>query len=152
VYPDGRRVPVHDDQLSALTMISEWVGSGPEEVAIFRDPLTDGTAPQEFARMSDLYKALGGWVTRYESECYIVIPPLASREEELLRRVVLGLPSWMHIGFLSRSKGLVSGSAELAGHDLVRLADGLEAVIIGAYDGEGYVVWSRTKGDHWLLG
>jgi len=152
VYPDGRRVPVHDDKLSVLTMVSEWVGSGPAKLAIFRYPILDAASPDELSRVSDQYEALGGWLTSHEGEQYIVAPPGASRDEELLRRVITNLPPWMQIGFLSQHERMFTRNSDLTVDDLTEVAERLEAIIIGAYDGEGYVVWTRTQGERWIAG
>ncbi|MBS1912961.1 MAG: hypothetical protein JST22_13325 [Bacteroidetes bacterium] len=53
---------------------------------------------------------------------------------------------WTHVGFLSASlAGLPDENrAALALEDLESIADGVEHIIVGAFDGEGYLIWSRN--------
>lgn len=52
---------------------------------------------------------------------------------------------WTHVGFLAVAPGHITNghSAVLALEDLESIADGVEHIIVGAFDGEGYLIWSK---------
>jgi hypothetical protein len=150
VHPDGSREAVHDNQLSCLTMLSEWLGSGSTHLVIFRDWFSDTEPVDRFVQSRERYERLGGVLLTYGAECYGVIPPGAADEP-----VTMGFLTqfdWSKVGFLARHEKVLDGRGELIASDIRELAEGLEGIVIGAYDGEGYVVWTRTNGDHWIVG
>jgi hypothetical protein len=144
VHPDGSRTPVHGDRLSAITMVSEWLGSGPGHLVIFRDVFADRT---QATRDPDRD---GGRMAIHDDGVYVVVPPGPTPEivmSDFLRR-----PDFAKVAFLADLETLLDGRVSLATQDFVELAGALEAIVIGAYDGEGYIVWTRTLGDRWLVG
>jgi hypothetical protein len=131
-------------------MLSEWLGWGSTHFVIFRDWFSHAEPPDQFTRAVERYGKLRGVLLTLGAECYGVIPPGAADEP-----VTMGFLSqfdWSKIGFLARHEKLLDGRSELTESDARDLAEGLEGIVIGAYDGEGYVVWTRTNGDHWIVG
>jgi hypothetical protein len=150
VRADRSREPVHDDRFSCMTMLSEWLGSGPTHLVVFRDWYCDVEPGDRFTDARERYRRMGGALLTSGRECYGVIPP-GCAEEPVAEDFVTG-PEWSKLGFLTSHEGLLDGRNELTEPDLRALAVGLEGIVIGAYDGEGYVVWTRTNGDRWIAG
>jgi hypothetical protein len=150
VRPDGSREAVYEDGFSCMTMLSDWLGSGLTHLVIYRDWFSDAGPADRFARALERYERLGGLLLTYGTECYGVIPPGAA--ERPVMTDFLNQLDWSKVGFLARHEKVLDGRSELTESDLRELAEGLEGIVIGAYDGEGYVVWTRTNGDHWIVG
>lgn len=60
-------------------------------------------------------------------------------------RVIIESTSWMSNGFLlTRESGLPAG-ASLSQVEIARVYDSVIGVIIGAFDGEGYIAFERSR-------
>jgi hypothetical protein len=153
VFPDGRREPVYDDRLSVQTMISEWLGSGANHLCVFGLP---NAAPRVLPAWAPGLESTGGRLVTFQEECYLLLPRTAAEDADALSKAILWAhTSWHTISFLTSLERAVRLPLTLSNVTielLGMLIDSLEAILVGAYDGEGYVVWTKTNGDKWLIG
>jgi hypothetical protein len=152
IYPDGRREPLYDDRLSAQGMISEWLGSEPGHLCVLGLPtnMPEGL-PRSTAHLDSIGTALS-----FEQESYLLLPSSAAQDSDGLSKAIRSAHNdWHAIGFLGSSLPSVrprSAHSSIDIEQLESLSDSVQTIIVGAYDGEGYVLWTRADGDRWLAG
>lgn len=129
-----------EESIEAERRVAEFVASylnrSEHAYAVFENPVMKPTDPS--ARLSAL--------------CYftyndIVYFLLSSGQPELTRVIATlrGVHSWVFNGILTLPKGLgtIDARQQLDRETLVNLATNTEHILVGAYDYEGYLIWSR---------
>ncbi len=143
--PDGTKtvmVPVLGTGKQLAAMIQEFLGGNDERICLFESAVakpTDGFLSTPNAK--DLR------VLSFQENVYYLLKQQDDREkiEKALRYAksfrVLGV-----LVHLSKDKFLDEDSVrkELTLDELKVLAEETEKIVVGAYDGEGYLIWSRN--------
>jgi hypothetical protein len=77
----------------------------------------------------------------YEDEVYYILSQELSRDR--IVRGIACLPDYPGIGVLAEVDGgdVFRANADLVVQDLERLVSGLVALVVSAWDGEGYIFW-----------
>jgi hypothetical protein len=133
-------------------MISEWLGAGAPQSVHARPPLyTPERLPRVAAHLDSIGEALS-----FEQESYLLLPSSAAQDsDELSKAILSAYNDWHAIGFLGSSVPSGRPRSTPSSIDIERLetlSDSVQTIIIGAYDGEGYVLWTRAEADRWLAG
>lgn len=142
VAKDGSKwtvVPKPNMDESLVNLIIEYLAENKNKVCIFEDALLRSTDP---------------WVTKadthlvfYNNEVYHIILNHKSEKKQILQ-IIRRARSWLFIGVLTsidmeavqkQKKGFI------AIDDIYILAKETKKIIIGAYDGEGYLIWNKNE-------
>ena len=83
----------------------------------------------------------------FDNEIYHLLCPSDIDDDRILKTIG-SARSWLFIGAMTSASdargGLCSEKKELSESDLNLLAERTKKIIVGAYDGEGFLVWSRA--------
>jgi hypothetical protein len=89
-----------------------------------------------------------GRIKNLDDEVYYVLDEKDANDEEKIARTVRDAQSgWHFVGVMSlppRNGRLSGGGRNLSADDLRALAERAVVILVGAYDGEGYLVWSKN--------
>jgi hypothetical protein len=140
-YPpaaDAKGLPSARDDL--VSRIGDFLKRKEGGVCIFENYLARRTDPALSRARSR--------VRLYGDEVYHVLTEEDAKPEPIKAAVAEaeGLP--IFIGALStlpQGSRIYSAQRELAGEELRALADRAEKIIVGAYDGEGYLIWGSRR-------
>lgn len=146
--PDGTKtvmVPVPGTGTHLAAMIQEFLEQGDARICLFESAVakpTDGFLSTPNAK--DLR------VLPFQEDVYYLLKQQDDREK--IDKTLRYAKSYLVLGVLvhlSKDKGLLldedSLRKELTLDELKVLAEETEKIIVGAYDGEGYLIWRRSS-------
>lgn len=86
-------------------------------------------------------------VYKFKNEIYYILDDFNSEIATIKNCINTADALWHFVCFLTSSKDFKKHHDELTSHDLTNLAQSIDALIIGAYDGESYVFWENAAGN-----
>jgi hypothetical protein len=134
--PEGQWEEVlHDDSDQALVQhIQEDLRLNPNSVCVFESPIE---RKSDFAIAS---KEVRSTPIFFENEVFYYALPSASAEE--IYNVIYSARNWEFVGVVSRLNPTLIIDAETIDYEILQLlSSGTHCIIVGAYDGEGYLIW-----------
>lgn len=131
---DGQKwQPIRNAVMHAVPLIYKSLKAHPGALCIFEDPVSELGDPcleQIETPMLSYGKEIYHWVSSEDAT------------PDKIEEILLNGESWMLIGAVSFSPmDLNRDSKELTSEDIETIARGTTILIIGAYDGEGYIIW-----------
>jgi S1-C subfamily serine protease len=118
--------------------IHEFLNLNEEHLCVFEDSSASPSDP--FLQSLDTcYSVMG-------DEVYHFILSTDAGDEKILR-TIRRARSWLFIGVMSSASlksGFFSRSGTLTISELKVIAEHAEKILVGAYDGESYLIWSRA--------
>src|SRR5690606_34240342 len=135
----GRMVPIPNTSAILATIISEHLVATSSRVCVFEDANTRPSDP--------VFHRIKTPVFTFENEVYHFARGGAADSGEI-QQLIRAASSWLVIGVLAAlpSGVVLENRSEVPDATLDALASGAEKIIVGAYDGEGYVIWSEPNG------
>jgi len=145
--PDGKEpvaIPVHTTDQPQITIIQEFLKDNDKHLCIFEDMMmcsTDRLASKQTHPV---------WT--YGKEVYHVVFGGKTCSVDELRKVIRSSSSaWQHfIGIMTSWHNSVYDQPlrkEFTALELKTLAERTEKLLIGAYDNEGYLIWSKCHNE-----
>jgi hypothetical protein len=152
-HPDGQRTPTDDLEQGVLTFATDWlVGRRDGLLVLFYEIVPSAGPPGDQGRAT-LRSRERVRVGTFGRETYHLLP---SQDFTDLDRIIHAVgnvtsASGKMLGLLATSSKLppVGVVTELDREFMDALALDTEAVLVGAYDGEGHLVWTRTQLERW---
>ena len=142
--PDGsttRWEPVPNTDPWLASILREFLGAGPERVCVFEN---------ESALPSHPWLSLPRWAILqtliFENEVYHLLSNRDAENEERILTTIRIADSWLFIGAmtsLSQASDLPLEAGRLDDEALKMFAQRAERIVVGAYDGESYLIWSK---------
>ena len=142
--PDGSRTrwePVPNTDPWLISILQEFLGAGGDRVAIFEN---------EVALPGDPWLSLPRWdilqTVIFGNEVYHVLSNRDAEDEERILTTIKGADSWLFIGAmtsLSEPPDLPLEGGTVDDEVLKTFAQRAEKIVVGAYDGESYLIWSK---------
>jgi len=134
---DGQKwQPSRSAVIHAVPLIYKSLKAHPGALCIFEDPVSELGDPclaQITTPMLSYGKEIYHWINSEDAS------------PDKIEEVLLNGESWMLIGAVSLSpQNLNRNSKELASEDIETIARGTSILIVGAYDGEGYLIWEAN--------
>jgi hypothetical protein len=133
MLPAPKRVDGH------LAMhVDRFLSGRDDRLCVLEDPFASADDPGMAIREEVSYFTVGTALYYF-----------ATREQELMQTTVDALrrpPSVKYLGVLSEpgsGTAAIKSGSELSTVDLAAIAFATATIIVGAYDGEGYVIWSK---------
>ena len=83
-------------------------------------------------------------ILTFKKEVYHVLTNREISEEEVVRAIKESESLWTFVGFMTSLQGIKKeslSSKELSSEAMKILAENVEKIIVGAYDGEGFLIW-----------
>jgi hypothetical protein len=132
-------VPIPNTSAILATIISEHLVATSSRVCVFEDANTRPSDP--------VFHRIKTPVFTFENEVYHFARGGAADSGEI-QQLIRAASSWLVIGVLAAlpSGVVLENRSEVPDATLDALASGAEKIIVGAYDGEGYVIWSEPNG------
>ncbi len=134
----GKALGNVDSYLTVRTQ--EFLNAGESRVCLFEDALLSSTAPFLSSPLME-----GIRVLFYESEVYYLLTK-EDVESDIVPKTITKAKSWLFTAIMTHTLKDDSFSLEsktISLTELEVLAARAEKIIIGAYDGEGYLIWSK---------
>ncbi len=119
--------------LSAI--IREFLAHGDAQLCIFEDQLAEPSYP--FVARRNLPTFIHG------DEVYLALAGGDQEDVSRVRATIHAARSWLFIGAMVSGVPFSELKNPLTDGDLLRLAEHTERLIIGAYDGEGFLIWTK---------
>lgn len=142
--PDGsttRWEPVPNTDPWLVSILQEFLRGGTERVCVFEN---------EVALPGDPWLSLPRWdilqTVIFGNEVYHLLSNRDAENEERILSTIRGARSWLFIGAmtsLSQASDLPLEAGRLDGEALKMFAQRAEKIVVGAYDGESYLIWSK---------
>lgn len=139
--PDGKQpymTPVHTVDARQIEIVQEFLQADPDHVLICEDMILEPTYPAFRKSKNTLWT--------YGEEVYHVIFSVGRPKVEKIRRVMGQASSWLFIGMMSSFPSSGRSGAlrkEITVLELKTIAQNTQKLIIGAYDHDGYIIWSK---------
>ena len=138
---DGRRsrlVPKPNTDSKLVALLSSFLMLNHSRVCLFENASAE--PGHEWLKRADVQ------IVTHDSEVY---HPLTSsmNEPDAILKVIRVSRSWLFIGALTsvaRGFKIDRETRKLSREDLSLLADRTERIVVGAYDGEGFLLWSHA--------
>ena len=130
--------PVPNTDLFLVEQVHRFLEEGDTGLCVFEDASASRSDP--------FLQSLNARYSTFEDEVYYLLCQ-ADKDDETILRTVREAHSWLSIGVMTSTSGETGpcpeGRALTVGH-LRLLAEKTEKITIGAYDGEGYLIWSKS--------
>jgi len=148
IYPDGRKVPLlRDSRAPVHSMVCDFLGHHEHGLYVIEDHVSKASDPLNHPNRP-AHLALFG------DEVYYILTASDAEDREKLSRAI----SWNYyppltlsvLTSLEEGEELPPDHGQFEQNQLEDFATRTEAVMIGAYDGEGHIVWTRSFGDRWM--
>jgi hypothetical protein len=143
--PDGKEpvaIPVQKVDLPQINIVQEFLNASSDHIFILEDIVGQLTDPY-VSRMTHPIWTYGKEIH------HVVFGGQASTKDEIRRVISYSSSAWQHfIGVLTSWPNLAEFHPtrhELTPKELSNLASRAEKLLIGAYDNNGYLVWSRKN-------
>jgi len=139
--PDGSRTrwePVPNTDPWLISILQEFLRGGPERVCVFEN---SSAAPEHPWLLSSGMQTL-----IFESEVYHFLSSRDLENEEKILTTIEGTKSWLFYGTmtsLSEPPDLPLEGGTVDDEVLKTFAQRAEKIVVGAYDGESYLIWSK---------
>lgn len=139
--PDGsttRWEPVPNTDPWLVSILQEFLGAGRERVGIFENELASPGDPW-----------LSSWDMQtliFENEVYHLLSNKDADNEQTILTTIRGAGNWLFIGAmtsLSEPSDLPLEGGTLDDQVLKMFAERAAKIVVGAYDGESYLIWSK---------
>lgn len=122
----------------AISRVQRFLGSSQDSVVVFEN---------ECARPSDPWVKRRGLRTLFfEDEVYHLLTSKDARAPDLIRKVMCQADTsgYRFVGVMTSSRGKLGGdSTRLTAQALDDLASRCQHIIFGAFDKQGYIIWSH---------
>ncbi len=143
--PDGgtwHMTPKPNTRSKLADVIASFIDRDEHRACVFEDE----TASPDYPYLRTIATPIG---TYKEDVYHFVVGP--SPDLQLIERTIAHATSWLFICAMTvvpkDMLPLRPGMRQIEFNDLRRLAEGTEQIAVGAYDGEGYVLWSGSSKD-----
>lgn len=136
--PGGKMVLIPNTDTILMQIIQKFLSTGEGRVCVLEDAL---------ARPHD--PSLSSADTRiviFNSEVYHVLLSSDAEDNELILQTIRRASSWLFIGAMTsilREGDFFLEAGKITSEKLKVLAERIEKIVVGAYDGEGYLIWER---------
>jgi hypothetical protein len=152
-HPDGQRTPTSEPEQGVLTFVTDWLSSRRDGLLVLCSEIVPSAGPPGDRGRATSRSLERVRVGTFGRETYHL---LTSQDFTDLDRVIHAVgnvtsASGKMLAFLATSSepppvGVVT---ELDRGFLDAIALDTEAALVGAYDGEGHLVWTRTQLERW---
>ena len=143
---DGRKAtmkPKYEEDSQTVQAIQEYLQGELENLCVFENSIAEACDPQIYIRN----KASKLWT--FENEVYHILVGGKISEVRIRKAIKEASNAWpLFIGALTSFPGQRNDYSQkkvLNTNDLEVLAKRTQKLIIGAYDGEGYLIWNRPN-------
>jgi hypothetical protein len=136
-YEQSNLEPIADMDSQLVTDIHVFLSANEGHVCVFEDASAERNYP--------FLQALDTRFSFFNDEVYHLLSHEDLDDNKILK-TIRAARSWLFIGIMASVSQDISLSLEhkdLTMDDLNLLAKGTEKIIVGAYDGEGYLIWDR---------
>lgn len=133
-----KMVPTPNTDLLLVETIQAFLTTGEERICILEDPLAKANDPG--------LTTAGARVLVFKEEVYYLLSEPEVEGKRVLESIRRAATHWLFIGAMtSMPKGFAftPDTQQLTARELRAIAEQTEKIIIGAYDGEGYLIWNR---------
>lgn len=134
-------VPISNTDSCLAEVIEEFLGLAPGQICIFEDALakvSDGNLSEYTSR-----------IITFEDEVYHVLTPGEANRTRILQTIgeAKSIPTFIGVltSVSNHPTNLFAQTRALTWNELASLADRTEQIIVGAYDGESYLLWDIRK-------
>ncbi|HEV2826949.1 MAG TPA: hypothetical protein VGW76_05050 [Pyrinomonadaceae bacterium] len=133
---DSNLEPVPNTDSYLVDQVRTFLHEGNDRACVFEDA---SAAP------GDPYlRNIETRISTMNQEVYHLLCPADISNDKILKTIRLAR-SWLFIGVMTYSStDLCSGREPLTLQELTWLAQRAEKIVIGAYDGEGYLTWEKS--------
>lgn len=139
LYPLKNKLS-YDVDIFGVEFVQQFLSQGKNKICIFEDANAEPTDPY-LQRRPDL-----PWLG-FKNEVYHILDSNRN-DKKLVNEVIRYAQSWLTIGALTSFPGgfeFQFSTHKIEENVLKILAQNTVSIILGAYDGEGYLIWEKTK-------
>jgi len=140
LYPRTTNLqPVPDSDFLVMPRINWFLSESSANICILEDSSATPTDP--------FLQSLSTRYSAFQDEVYhLICQP--DNNSETITKTLRQASSWLTIGALTsapQEMGVCAQPGELELSSLTTLGEKTQEIIVGAYDGEGYVIWTAGK-------
>lgn len=133
--------PVPNTDSWLISIISDFIKTHSDGICIFENALAQANDPWLLKRKTD--------ILTFRNEVYHFLlskKSLKQNIQNLIRETKVAYPSLIGIMATLNTETIKLNNGEEIEVDILRqIIQKTEKIIIGAYDGEGYIIWEKTK-------
>lgn len=128
---------VPDSDFLLIPEVNRFLSESSANICILEDSLANPTDP--------FLQSVKTRYSAFQDEVYhLICQP--DNNSDTISKTLRQAHSWLTIGALTstpQETGICGQRGDLTLSNLTTMAQGTEVIIVGAYDGEGYVIWSK---------